>query len=231
MYSNIGLFCSFDKLHIWNYKYLYCEWCVPLHAVKVLRSGGSAPVVFKLGSVQMCVASFTLQERLSEFSLKLSLDSIPAHMAHTYIAFRWYQVGSREVLQTRVGVWRNVWHDVGLRAHRDSERQQIWADVLYIWGNTRKIFSDSALYCLSGVTFVPPQTSILNKRIWRPLCLYQLALRSMQDLGLLQDQFPGVRNPTYFSQASNPFFFGSLSASSKQLYIGFPTGFFLLWYS
>jgi len=23
MHSNIGLFCSFDKLRIWNYKYLY----------------------------------------------------------------------------------------------------------------------------------------------------------------------------------------------------------------
>ena len=74
MYSNIGLFCSFDTLCIWKYKDLYCECCVPLHAVKVLRSGGSVPVVFKPGSVQRCVASYTLQERLSEFSLKLSLD-------------------------------------------------------------------------------------------------------------------------------------------------------------
>lgn len=88
MYSYIGLFCSFDNLRIWNYKNLYCEWCVLLHAVKVLRSGGSSPVVFKPGSVQRCVASFTFQERLSDFSLKLSWDSIPARMSHTSIALR-----------------------------------------------------------------------------------------------------------------------------------------------
>jgi len=87
-YSHISLFCLFDNLRIWNYKNLYCEWCVPLHAVKVLRSGGSAPIAFKPGSVQRCVASFTLQETLSNFSLKVSWDSIPAHMSHTSIAFR-----------------------------------------------------------------------------------------------------------------------------------------------
>jgi len=87
-YSHIGLFCSFDNLRIWNYKNLYCEWCVSLYAVKVLRSGVSAPVVFKRGSVQRCVSSFTLQETLSNFSLKVSRDSIPTHMSHTSIAFR-----------------------------------------------------------------------------------------------------------------------------------------------
>jgi len=51
MHSNIGLFSSFDKLLIWNNKYLYYQWCVPLQAVMVLRSGGLAPVVFKPGGV------------------------------------------------------------------------------------------------------------------------------------------------------------------------------------
>jgi len=86
MYSNIGLFCSVDNIRIWNCKNLYCEWCIPLHAVKVLRSGGSSPVVFKPGSVKRCVVSFTLQERLSDVSLKLSRDSIPSRMSHTFIA-------------------------------------------------------------------------------------------------------------------------------------------------
>ena len=153
MYSNIGLFFSFDKLRIWNYKDLYCEWCVPLHAVKVLRSGGSAPVVFKPCSVRRCVASFTLQERLSEFSLKLSLDSIPARMSHIPIEFHWYRVGSRELLQKWFGVWRNVWHDLGLRAHRDSEVKQIWIDVLNTWGNTRKIFPPLHFTVLVGLPF------------------------------------------------------------------------------
>ena len=54
---------------------------------------------------------------------------------------------------------------------------------------------------------MPQQISILNKRIRRQLCLYQLALRSMQDLDLLQDQFPGVHISTYLYPASNTHYF------------------------
>jgi hypothetical protein len=57
--------------------------------VKVLGSGGSAPVVFKPGGVQRCVASFTLQERLSVFSLKIvmgfnSCSQVVTHPLHSF---------------------------------------------------------------------------------------------------------------------------------------------------
>ena len=231
MNIKIGLFCSFDKLRIWNYKDFYCEWCVPLNAVKVLRSGGSAPVVFKPDSVQSCVASFIVQERLSEFSLKFSWDSFPAHMSHTSIEFRWYQVRSREVLQNRIGLWRNVLHDAVQSPQRDSELQEKWVDSLHIYEE------------IQGKSFPPLHCTVL---VGLPLCHHRfLSLINEHDdhsgsinwpydpcrtLASFRINFQASVSLPIFLQPLTPIFFGSLSTSSKQLYIGFSGRFFLLWY-
>jgi hypothetical protein len=50
-----------------------------------------------------------------------------------------------------------------------------------------------------------------------------LALRSVQDPGLLQDQIPGVSIPSYFFQPLTPIFYISFSTLSSHLFLGFPT--------
>jgi len=50
-----------------------------------------------------------------------------------------------------------------------------------------------------------------------------LTLRSMHDLGLLQDQFPGFSiSKNIFLQPLTPIFFRSFSTSSKYLFLAFP---------
>ena len=63
-----------------------------------------------------------------------------------------------------------------------------------------------------------------------------LALRCLQNLGLLRDQFPGVSVPSYFSPASNTNFFISFSTSQFKLntfhvpIINIIIPFFLAWF-
>jgi hypothetical protein len=105
-------------------------------------------------------------------------------------------------------------------ARRRTETSQGFGSMCSIYEEVHlkeKNFSASAYYGLSGVTVVPPLTSIHNKRIRPPLCLCRLAALSMHDLYLLQDQFPGVSVPTQPTPASNTHFSHHLQLQNNSL--------------